>query len=86
MPEEAPVDVANIRFGIKQVIAVIAVILTVMGSGYATYSGISSRIQTVDQQLQTQTKQIIALTETNEELERQMLELTVTLRVKGVIK
>ena len=83
MPE---VNVEEIKFGIKQVIAVIAVLVTVLTSGAATYYGISSRIQRVDAVIQQQTDQIRTLTDSNDALKRQLLELTITLRTKDIIK
>ena len=79
-------DTDNLRFTLKELIAVVVTIITILGSGYATYYGITSRIQSVDIVLQQQTKQIEHLSSDNEVMKRQLIELTVTLKTKGVIQ
>jgi cell division protein FtsB len=96
MPEEPvqpSVDVSNIRFGIKTVVAIIAVVISLLGGTYASYYGITNRITTVNTSIQQlvdqnseQNKKIEALTTENQQLRQQVIELTVTLRTKGVIK
>jgi hypothetical protein len=85
-PEEKPVDISSLRLGIKQVIAVIVVIVTILGSGYATYYGVTNRMTRIDATLEQQTKQIEKLTTTNDELKQSVLELKITLKAKGVIQ
>jgi cell division protein FtsB len=85
MPDQE-VDITSLRFNIKIVVAIIAVVCTILGSGYATYHGISSHIQTLETQLSTQTKQIETLQDSNDMMKQQLLELTVTLRTKEIIK
>lgn len=95
-PEESkdhPVDIQNIRFGIKTVIGIVAVIISLLGGTYASYYGITNRITSVNTSIQQlvdqnaeQNRKIDALTIENQQLHQQIIELTVTLRTKGVIK
>lgn len=86
MPEETAVDISSLRLGIKQVIAVIVVIVTVLGSAYATYYGVTNRMARIDATIEQQTKQIEKMALTNDELKQKVLELSITLKAKGVIQ
>ena len=78
MPDQ-PVEVTSLRLSVGQVVAVVSVIVTVLLSGAATYYGITAHLSAMDGQIR-------ALTDDNKALQRQVLELTVTLRTKGVIQ
>jgi cell division protein FtsB len=96
MPENPnPLDFTNVHvtFSLKMFLVIITTLITLIGGGYGAYYGITSRISSVDTAVKAQTQstdelraEIKTLTERNDALKQQMLELTITLRTKGVIK
>ena len=93
--ESKPVDITEVRFtfSLKMIIVCIATICSLVGGAYAGYYGITSRIAAVSAGVATQTQtteelkaNIKTLTDRNDALKQQMLELTITLRTKGVIQ
>lgn len=83
MPE---VDVTELKLGIRTAIAILLVVLSTAASGLAVYYGLKSEItglKTQVTELKDQNKELVGQAKA---LDRNVQELTVTLKVKGVIQ
>ena len=87
------IDVSTLKLSIKQVVAIIATVVTILTSVGGSYYGISTHLQAVDATMQQQIRtteelraEVKVLSDRNDALKQQMLELTITLKVKGIIQ
>jgi cell division protein FtsB len=83
MPE---VDVTELKLNIRVAIAILFVVLSTAASGLAVYYGLKTEITGLKAQvadLKEQNKELVGQAKT---LDRNVQELTVTLKVKGVIQ
>lgn len=92
-PEELDITNVRVTLSLKTLGVILGALLTLLSGGWTAYSGISGYITkvntTLTEQTHTitqQTTEIKTLKDSNDLLKQQMLELTVTLRTKGVIK
>jgi len=92
-PEELDITNVRVTLSVKTLGAILGALLTLLAAGGTAYNGISGYISNVNATLAehnhvvaAQTTEIKTLKDSNDLLKQQMLELTVTLRTKGVIK
>jgi uncharacterized protein HemX len=83
MPE---VDVTELKLGIRTGIAILVVVLSAAASGLGVYYGLKSEITGLKTQVAELKDQNKDLANQAKSLDRNVQELTVTLKVKGVIQ